>query len=693
LTDLLAPVAQYLSTGEYWLYFFLALGLATAVGIIPGVGSTLVMAIALPIIVLGIEDPVIGILMLAVITGTSNTFDSIPAQLMGVVNSGTQVTFLEGHQLARKGLGAYSLGAVYAVSAIGGVVGAICLLLAIPFIRPVIVNMSNGEIAMLALFGIMMVAVLSRGAVKKGLVSGLLGLLAATVGLQTYSGVNRYTFDNFDLSFYGLPLVATVMGLMALPEIIDLAITGLPVSPKDADVSNREVFRGFREGLRRWRIAVRHSLIGVGIGAIPGTGGSAVTWISYAVGMARTKDKSEFGKGSLDGLLFAESSENAKEGGQAIPTLGLGIPGSTSWALVIVAMIAYGIAPGPGLLTDHPDVVGLIVVSFGLANLVLTLLALLVTRQIMRVTLIPYAAVAGTVLPIMVVSAYFDTRSLIVFPVLIIFGILGFAMKHYGWPRPPFVLAFVLGPIIEANLHDAISIHGIGATVTRPLTIIIFLISVGITWFLIRTMAQSEEVEAELTEVGTKMLAEVEEESAAGSHLDASSVLTEPNRKPNGTKFYWRSEHILPICLLILGFLGLIQALGYDSLKAQTMPVIACAGIILLSGAQLFIQARQPSLKKVSVMDLDVRSYGIEGTGSSAKIVVGILACYVLAAWLFGLQWSSLVPAVLIPLLLLKERRSKLISTVVCVLLVGAFMYFIGDVLLAILWPEGILFQ
>lgn len=703
--DVLVSALGHLATLEFWGYFFVALGLATVVGLLPGVGGTMTMAIVLPIIVIGIDDPAIGVLMLAVITGTSNTFDSIPAQLMGIVNAGTQVTFLEGHQLTRKGLGAYSLGAVYAVSAIGGLVGAFCLLLAIPFIKPLILSMSFGEIAMLALFGIMMVAILSRGAAIKGVVSGLLGLLAATVGLQVYTGVERFTFGSFQLKF-GLPLVATVLGFMAIPEIIDLAVSRLPVAPKDAVVSTREVFRGFREGLRRWKMAVRHSVIGVALGALPGTGASVVTWINYGIGMSLTKDKSEFGKGSLDGLLFAESSENAKEGGQAIPTLALGIPGSTSWALVIVAMIAYGIVPGPRILDEHSDIIGLIVISFAVANLILTLLALLITRQLMRVTLIPYPVIAGVIMPVVLTGAFFDDRTFVIFPIMLVFALLGIVMKQYGWPRPPFLLAFILGPIIEDNLHDAISVHGFVGFITRPLTIGLFIGSVLVILLIQYAISRGEDTAAEVI---TKAEGDASGEVSLGDDVDFLVAIEEEGTlererqvmtgaelesgdgvNVNRFGWYWRSEHLLPIGFVILGILTVMEALSFNRAAAMIIPIGTSVGIVILSAIQLLTQARSPIVKKANIMDMDVRSMGVAGAKSSAVKVTAVLGVYAGILVLFGIIWSSLFLAVAIPFSLL-ERRRRYTSSLVSLVLVGLFLYYVGDRMLAIIWPGGLL--
>ena len=285
--------------------------MAVFVGLLPGVSATLVMALSISFIVLNIDDPTIGIVMLVTLTGVDNTLDSIPAILLGQPGASTQVTFLEGNQLARKGLAAHTLGAVYAVSAIGGLVGAIALAIVIPVIKPFILAFGFPEIAAMALFGVAMVAALSSGAMVKGLAAAAFGLLLGTIGIDPISGAARYTFGTLHL-WSGLPLIATTIGFFALPEMIDLTMTRQPVASKGAVVNQREVFRGVRYGLSRWPIAIRHGLFGVFLGAVPGIGGAVVDWLSYAMGIFFTKDKSGFGSGSLEGVLFAESAQNSK---------------------------------------------------------------------------------------------------------------------------------------------------------------------------------------------------------------------------------------------------------------------------------------------------------------------------------------------------------------------------------------------
>lgn len=724
MLDTLATVLGHMAAPEYWIAFLVGLSIATVLGFIPGLGATVMMAIAFPIVLLTIQEPAIGIVMLAVITGTGNTFDSLPAQLMGVTTGGTQVSFLEGHQLARRGLGAYSLGAVYAVSAIGGIVGAVALFMTMQVAKPLITALSFSEIAVLALFGLSMVAVLSKGAMLKGLASAAFGVLLGTVGLQTFTNTERFTFGDYHLR-EGLPFVAVIAGVMAIPEMLDLAASRKPVAPPGTVVTNREVFRGFREGLRRWRLAIRHSVLGVVLGALPGTGGSFVTWMSYGIGIARSKDKKQFGKGSLDGLLFAESAENAKEGGQAIPTLALGIPGSSSWALVAAALLAYGISPGPRLVQNHSDIIWLIVFSFALANLIVTLLALLVTRQIMRITAVPYPAIVATVLPIVVLGAYFADPIMEVIPVIALMGAIGLAMKHFRWPRPPLVLGFVLAEPIEENLFTAVNLFGPWGIVTRPVTIIMAVISILVVWRLLRSMHRTDEfVETNIhptapaegttparvsdgdqpadTVVPARTAVAVGAGSAEAHEAGAPAALDQAEQRPLTTQdsgsvqvksrgriaLRWRSEHWVALAFTVGGLYVLYTSLSYDRLAAKLLPSLMAGAIALTAGAHLLTLIFSRRTKHEDVLDIAMRSVGMEGARKAALQLGGLLAMYGLLTYAVGIQYSGLAFAIATPLVLMKGRV-RFLTAAISAALFWLFVTGIGDYLLNIRWPHG----
>jgi len=399
---------SYLGNMGYWGGFFFAVFITVPIALLPGISATLVMALTIPFIIISVDDPVIGIAMLATLTGIDNTLDSIPAILLGMPGGATQVTFLEGNQLAQKGYAAHTLGAVYAVSALGGIVGAVMMAVLIPMIKPVVLAFGFAEIAAMAMFGVAMVAALSGGAMVKGVFAACLGLLLSTVGPAGVTLDFRYMFDQ-DWLWNGLPLIATTIGVFALPEIIDLTMTRKPLAPREANIAYSEIFRGARYGMSRWPMTIRQSLFGVFFGAIPGIGSGVIDWMSYALGIALTKDKSQFGHGSLEGVLFAEAAQNAKEGGQAIPTLALGIPGGRAWAFVMLGMLAYGIAPGPRMLEEHADITIMIVLSLGLGNLAVTMLGLGFTRQMAMLTKIPYPVLGFLIIPISFLAAFQQT--------------------------------------------------------------------------------------------------------------------------------------------------------------------------------------------------------------------------------------------------------------------------------------------
>ena len=668
--DTFLQAGAYLVDPVYWVAVFIAIALAIVVGIVPGVGSLLVMALMIPFVLFKIDDPAIAIVMLATITGVNNTLDSIPAVLVGLPSGATQVTFLEGHQLARRGLGAYTLGAGYAVSAIGGVVGAVILALVIPVIKPFVLSFNYSEIAMMALFGVAMISALSRGALVKGFAAAMLGILLGTVGIDPLSGASRFTFGQIQL-WAGLPVIATVLGIFALPEMIDLSMTRQAVAPEGAQVSVREVFRGFRYGLSRWKVAIRQSTFGVFLGAVPGIGSAVVDWLAYAFGIFFTKDKREFGKGSLDGVLFAESAQNSKEAGQAIPTLALGIPGGTGWIMIIVAMLAFGITPGTAMLGTYAHITMLIVITLALGNLIVTMLGLVATAYLAKLTMIPYPVIGFCIIPIAFLAAFLDLTHWLAIPIVLVFTGIGMLMKRYQWPRPPLVLGFILGPIIDQNLQSAISIHGFVGVLTRPITITLFLVAVVVALVMWRAMGRSEATVAAVT---------------GGAQEPAAE---EAPQQKSGLKLTWRGEQIVPI-VGMLGAFGFLWASLELPGRAQTLPMWLSIGIFVLCLIQLLRQALTTEVQTTEILDLGMRSTGMAGMKSAAVIVGGLLAAFVVLAMIVGLQYASILLALLGPVLLLSGRL-RWIGGGLAAVVVAVFSFVLLDYLMAVIWPQPVI--
>ncbi len=671
MIDTIFSGLAHLGTFGYWGALFTGVFIAALIGLLPGVGTPMVMAIAIPFILFTVKDPLIGIVLLATIGGVSSSLDSVPAILLGYPSTSTQVTFLEGHQLAEQGKAAHTLGATYAVAGLGGIVGAVALLIVIPIIRPFILNFGYSEIAAMALFGIAMVSVLSTGAMLKGITAGMLGLFLSTVGIHWGTGTERFTLGDLNLS-EGLPMIAMTLGIFALPEVFDLSATGKSVSSKGvAVISNKEVWAGAKDGMRRWRITIRHSLFGVFLGMVPGIGGAVIDWLSYALGVALSKNKKEFGRGSLDGVIFAESAQNSKEGGQAIPTLAFGVPGGLSWVFILYAMLAYNIAPGPQMLGRHADITIMIAVSFGIANLVMVLIGLVMTAQLAKLTIIPYVAIGAVIIPISFLSAFQSGDGWFGILVLLIFTPIGLLMKAYRWPRAPLILGFILGGVIESNLQSAISAHGAISFVTRPITVVLIVITIVTTVLLLRLSKQSAGGDGTAGAIGAAM--PTRPSGASGLRAGIVRSLVGP----------WRAEHWFSAALLLFAIAGTVGAMQYDP-TARFLPMATCGVVILLILFQLVFGRGNLTGQ---IMDIGLRSTELPEARRSALIIVAGMILYMLLTLTIGLAYASALFAAVFPLVLMKGRGRFVASVVgtaiVCVMAFGLLDYYMG-----VYWPE-----
>lgn len=693
-----------MSQPTYWVALLAAVAIGTFVGFIPGVGATLVTALMLPFVLFLVEDPAIGIVLLAMVGALNNTLDSIPAVLVGLPGSETQVTYLEGHQLARRGHAAHTLGGIYAVSAVGGVLGAGALALLIPIIKPFILEFSYTEIAVLALFGVAMVALLSRGGMMKGTAAGLFGILLGTVGVDPLTGTARFTLGQIQL-WEGLPIIATILGIFALPELVDLTMTRRSVAPQGTKISNRDVFAGARYGLSRWKMIIRQSLFGTFMGAIPGIGGSVIDWLAYAFGISLTKNKqrANFGHGSLDGVLFAESANNSKAGGQALPTMTLGIPGSTSWAIIVVAILAYGISPGPSMVDQHADITMLMVLTLALGNLIVAGLGLAATNWLARLTKIPYPTIGFMIMAMVFLAAFMDLTSWLAIPIVLVFGIAGLLMKRYRWPRPPLILGFILGPIIDENLQSALSIYGPLGVLTRPIAIVLFVLLIVSVFTLFRLMSRSVEKGREPTEndiehVPSNPTTDASESSEAPSATaPGQGKAGEPGgmegrprtTDPSLVSRLWREEHLGPLLVIAAAVSFVVASFDYSA-RARALPLAAGLAIIALAAGQLIQQILRKGGKNEQIMDLGMRSTGMEGARRAGLSIAGMLALFLFLAGLIGLKYAAIVLAALGPVLLLSGRL-RWIGGAISGAVVALFSTILMEQLVAVVWPEPII--
>jgi len=433
-----------------FLFLLLGVSIGIVIGILPGLGGLMGLAIVYPFLFM--FEPYAGIALLIGVLAAVPTADTFPSVLMGIPgSSGSQATVMDGYPMAQRGEAARALSAAFFASMIGGVIGGLLLTALVPFARPVVLAFGSPELFMLTILGLSTVGILSGSQPLRGLIAGFGGMLLGTVGGAAIELEYRYTMGQMYL-WDGIPLVIVALGIFALSEIIDILARGGAIARRAPSVD-----RGWSQGLRdviehRW-LVVRHSLIGGVVGFIPGLGGSVVDWINYSIAaQTARKDRDNFGKGDIRGVIAPESANNAKEGGALIPTLLFGVPGSAPMALFLGAMLVFGLQPGAALLRNNLDFVFVIIWSLILASVLATAICMLLARPISMLTFVPFHYLAPAVLGVLVLGAYQATRHWGDLIALLALGLLGWIMKRNDVPRPPLLIGFILSPLAETYL-------------------------------------------------------------------------------------------------------------------------------------------------------------------------------------------------------------------------------------------------
>ncbi|MES9844229.1 MAG: tripartite tricarboxylate transporter permease [Candidatus Sedimenticola sp. 6PFRAG5] len=468
MIESLLAALQTILTGTHLLYLVLGVFLGLAIGIFPGLGGIVGLSLLLPFLYgMDTTSALAMLIGLVAVIPTSDTFTSV---LMGIPgSSASQATVLDGFPLAKKGEAARALGAAFSASLVGGLIGAVILTMFVLIARPVILAFGSAELFMLTILGLSMVGVLAGKSMAKGLAACGIGLLLGSVGGAPATGEYRMTF-NVDYLTDGIPLVVVGLGIFALPEIIDLLRQNRAIS------QSASLGKGWMDGLKdmirnKW-LCLRCSGIGCMIGALPGLGGSVVDWIAYGHAVQTTKDKSKFGKGEIRGVLAPESSNNAKEGGGLIPTLLFGIPGSGSMAVFLGGMVLIGLEPGPAMVSSELETTYTIVWSLALANVIGAGTCLLISKHVAYLTTIRYSLMAPFMVMVICFAAFQATRDFGDLAALFAVGMLGVLMKRFGWPRPAFLIGFVLADGMETYLYQAVQFDGWGFLVKPGVMII-----------------------------------------------------------------------------------------------------------------------------------------------------------------------------------------------------------------------------
>lgn len=443
-------------------------------GAVPGLGGNLGLAILIPF-VFGMK-PFYGLAFLLAMHSVVHTGGSIPGILFGIPGTGpTVATIVDGYPMTKQGRGGEAMGAQLAASALGGIIGAGVLALLIPFMVPIAMAFGSPEIFMLIVFGLTFIVVVSRESISKGFIGAMIGLLFGTVGLDPHTGVGRFTFGQLWL-WDGLHIIPIVLGVFAFAEMIELGARGgrarIAESTTELTMRWSQLWDGTRAVFREWWLSLRTAIIGCFIGIIPGLGGDAATWICYGHAVQTCKNNENFGKGDIRGVIGVETANNSKEGGALLPTLVFGIPGSSGMAILMGAFLILGIVPGPKMIVEHLDLVWGMVWVMVIANIIGAITLYPLSGYMGKLAFLRSSLIIPPIMVLASIGAYLIRSHWQYIALAVLFGLLGYGMKKWKYPRAPLILGFILGPLAEDYLHKSIGVYGIGFLM-RPIVLVL----------------------------------------------------------------------------------------------------------------------------------------------------------------------------------------------------------------------------
>lgn len=465
------------------------------VGSLPGLSATMGMSLLIPITYT--MDTVPSMVMLAAVYCSAVYGGSFAAILIHTPGTpASAATAIDGYELTKQGKGLQALGVSTTSSMIGGVVSGIALLLIAPQLVKVALMFSAPEYFLIALFGLTIVGGLSGNNLLKGLVSAGFGLIIGMVGMNIFPYA-RYSFGSLNLQG-GIQLVPAMIGLFSLPQVLTLAESRVNSKNKDKQEQIRNSVKeqinqagkmkgnfwpSFRELTALMPTILKASILGIGVGILPGAGGDIGSWVGYNSAKSGSKHKELFGKGSFEGIAGSEAGNNAVCGGALIPALTLGIPGSGAAAVFLGALTVQGFSPGTNLFSKYADMTYSILLGFIAANILMGIMGWILSRYAVRFAALPNGILIPVITSLSVIGSYAIRNNVFDVYVMVFFGMIGYLMKKFDFPAAPAVLALILGPMAERNLITSIQMCKgsiLGYYATRPICIL-FMVLIAVT--------------------------------------------------------------------------------------------------------------------------------------------------------------------------------------------------------------------
>jgi putative tricarboxylic transport membrane protein len=455
------------------LFCFFGVLLGTLVGVLPGIGPVATISLLLP----GTfkMDPVTAIIMLSGIYygamyggSTTSILVNIPGEAASII------TCLDGYQMARKGRAGPALGIAAIGSFIGGTFSVFMLMLLAPLLGSAALKFGPPEYFALMVFGLTLLTYISKGSILKALIMGIAGLFVGSIGMDPVSGEQRFTYGSTTL-MDGVGLVPVAMGMFGIAEV--LSNVEVIVKQEIFQTKIKNIWPNWKDWAESRLAILRGSVIGFFLGILPGPSATIASFGSYALEKKISKHPEKFGTGAIEGVAGPEAANNAAVGGAFIPLLSLGIPANIVMALIFGALMIYGVQPGPLFIPQNPKLFWGLITSMYVGNAMLLILNLPLVGLWVKVLKIPYHLLFPLILLFCLIGVYTLNNNTVEILIMLIFGFIGYLMRKFEYDGAPFLIALVLGPMMENNLRQSLLISkgALSIFFTRPISVVFLL--------------------------------------------------------------------------------------------------------------------------------------------------------------------------------------------------------------------------
>jgi putative tricarboxylic transport membrane protein len=446
------------------------------IGAIPGLSPPMAIALMIPVSFQFPPETALILLVSCFAAGIyGGSFSAILLRAPGT--SASAASSIEGYEMTRRGNAIQAIRISTFASVVGGIISGIVLLVLAPPLAKVALLFGPAEYFLVAILGLTAIASVSFGSVYRGLLSGALGLLISTIGIDQYSGFPRFTFDFIGFEA-GLGILPAIIGLFAFAQALELSEGDANNTISGVQKLSWRIWPDFKEIFElRWSL-IRGWTTGLVMGVIPAAGGSVAQWIAYAWEIRRAKPGDKFGEGEPKGLAATEGSNNGVTGTSLVPMFVLGIPGGISAAVILGALMIHGLQPGMRLFKNSPDIIYTIMWGFIFANVIMGFFAIFLARIMAYLTLIPRGLIAPLILIFSVIGTYAGTNNIYDVWIMIGFGVVGYLMQKTNFSTAGLLLGLILGPIAEDGMRDLLIVSNNSPAsyiLTRPIAMVLVL--------------------------------------------------------------------------------------------------------------------------------------------------------------------------------------------------------------------------